>query len=957
MDAQQAIPIFILILLIAYFGVIGYKVFSNLDAFKENSKQLLKNPKFWNPFKYFDITELIDTTDDENECPDPNQSRNDEGVCVEINTDSGSGGFTDGTLCSLDQYNNDNNREFTDATGVNGFFYKDGVCSEVSCDVSQCYTLNDTGTQCRQLSDEECNPPDISDEDLQYGEVCSVSQYPLHYAELKKQYENAYNAITDSAVQDTYLPWDDEQIVSKVNNTLVCVIDSCPNNYHPAIESISSTILCRQDDWNACSLQEFLDDHVRVQDTGPQLDQNDFYENLATISTPLYTRFDVNGPCIGLNSAACKSRFQAVQNPTEWKDSNGNHYNDNTQIQVCLPPYENENTQRDNVNNAINQLSANLGVALQSILDTITEKVNILITGTNIDTLGIINYLQADTQPFSDKNNEYNKGKYTPLMEWLGKVSERRKRFSGYLSDCIQLYNNLLVTYNDDLTYLYNAVAEHIELENDESIEGYISTHGIFGGTSAVQNICFHTGQLDETFYQYISHLCDPDGAISSYQLPGMEVVDGELKFKVITSGDLLNQNSFIPRLLYEVFVKPILAYGGGWMFWNSRNINTSLIYRTNYIFDISSNVTTRIKLNVSRNFWKHQLNFIVSVATERNNFTSDGVLRYSVWAWSSYESDPFSYGTVMTDWEERSSCVGHGCPFDEILETNQKITGLKYSVSAINSDRYQYDSNSDIQNETSKKFHIANSSDFVMIKRSPNYDKDIYIIAEDKIKDRVVDIISNNGDMNIPVGTKDIFDYIARFTKDGLYIYGEDNIVPKPSGSGWGVKYFCAKSNIGDCTKQDKISKADDNVSDGDTYTDHHYYFGNDPDQNVSIKDWRSNNQPHVRSVGAKHYSYHEHFEEVYLGEPFDDLCLILEIHKKGHFPSGIQSQLEPFMEGIESSNFSNVIETLLNGSDMESRNFGPENFYYTVRGTPSHDEHGADSLIMLRADKMTNN
>ena len=55
------VSVLLLIVIIGYLGVIGYKIFSNFKAFKENSKQLLKSKKFWNPFDHFDIKQYIDT--------------------------------------------------------------------------------------------------------------------------------------------------------------------------------------------------------------------------------------------------------------------------------------------------------------------------------------------------------------------------------------------------------------------------------------------------------------------------------------------------------------------------------------------------------------------------------------------------------------------------------------------------------------------------------------------------------------------------------------------------------------------------------------------------------------------------------------------------------------------------------------------------------------------------------
>ncbi len=145
MDAQKGITIFILILLIAYFGAIGYKIFSNLDTFKENSKQILKNPKFWNPFGNYDIKDLIDISDD-------NQTGDGDGDGDDV-VDDGSDGNQAGLTCIPDT---------TDPFALYYQYNQEGTCRPY-CDYG--YMYDSYLNQCML---------DVSQPSLEDGEVCPV---------------------------------------------------------------------------------------------------------------------------------------------------------------------------------------------------------------------------------------------------------------------------------------------------------------------------------------------------------------------------------------------------------------------------------------------------------------------------------------------------------------------------------------------------------------------------------------------------------------------------------------------------------------------------------------------------------------------------------------------------------------------------------------------------------------
>lgn len=946
MDTQKVLSIFILIILIAYLGAIGYKVFSNLDAFKENSKQLLKNKKFWNPFKHFDITKIIDT-DPGN--PDP------------VSQEQGGGDdsvFEDGTLCDVTTYNNDNEIQFsTNTQGVLGFYYKDGVCSEVECNARDCYTINSDKSACvySPCSQEEfVNGP-------QAGEDCS--KYPDLVDKLEDSYEEVRSQQTYADRQ--FLSWSDavENLEYEVSDGgQSCRVTKCPDN--ALALSVPGGTLCQKDNWRECSWDDFLADHQPVSDSP----SDEVSQALDPSNYSIYAKFDIDedsGACISLRAGSCSGRHMLID-ADNFKNSEGEQYNSDISFDMCGPEFQDDTTQLFYINNQLillatqlqnkqNEFMREINSYVQQIVDNMPDR---------------ISYLEGDNFIYSNFRDNVRAGHWNNVQTWLNQFERVRELIIEQRDEAIKYYNRQFRDFfNQELKAIYELIKEHVNLGDGETVEQYVSTNGYFGSAVSILNTCSNSNSN----YAEISELCTTIlNSDNNSFLPSYTTGTGDnFEFLELTVNNLNTVDHVYGKIIYKAFHEPTLSINGLYQPWGSNAggvpflvgyVSRSLLFRQGYIS------RGKIELETSINYWIYQMNFVVSVATDGSH-TKHGREAYSAWSWASFDSDPFPYGVVWATENTTSSNKQCGRTDSNCKGANALITNLGYFQSKLSTDMDMTGSGSSSgtpARDDTKRIYTRNASDFLLIKRSPTYKKDIYVSRYKSLRD-----VKRNRDNNkIDVSTGNIDSYIARFVADGtVYKYGEnESLNKKRAADDVNNKYICALNDIQQCpglyNVNYKIDCCDESTTEsnqretmGLNYIYFNYYVGNLAESKAkwSVRDFSSDDQPHITAMIPKHsYGGNNSWKKqsIYLGTSFKWSETIIDIWNDEGLDSISQEALTPLFESVGYNK--TLIGTLLGGGrhDMYDGSFNHNMLYYTVKHVG--DGNGDKSVFIMPNDKL---
>lgn len=647
MDAGTAITALIILIMLTYLGILGFKIFKNLDVFKENSESLLKNPDFWNPFCCFDISLLVNISD-----PLGGDDDDDGGDVPIVET-------TEEGRCTREEYENDTGIEIGDdyAPRVSMYVKTNGVCDNYYCDYG--YSKRQNGTGCNNDFDEQAYEQ-LEDEQEQLGnsgDICNPTDADY----------DSYAPEPDPIMG--WEPYDSEKMIFKTQNGK-CVLKRCSVGYSK-MQTNNDKYYCSDDTWNKCTKDEFLE----ALSLPPGTD--DGHSGARYSNWGDYYSKDNYGRCLKIRSGACIPEYGLYQNVPErssYSEGSGKLINPNNYY-YCGPALETPEFRTYLTQEIFDNVIEDFKNAVTNFITDITNTIN----GTDDDY-----FLPNPLNPDSPLALHDNIAAHFRQMLIYGDVDEYddfytkfinvRNNLQNRANDIITSYNRSVDAINEGIRASFRAFgALSINLDSDIGILNMLRTL-ITGKLESINlqnsdfDVLYGIGMLDQCNGFVPMNLINTDTKVDLFEmLKRINVnffnddntepnINGDFdmdflsilfyknlgKYTICEDANVIDVSYFVDKPVYQI-VEDYITLSSSSYTYKAAELVVKQIYffnsKYNYLDDDVFDRDT-VREAVEGNFWRNKVSFIISVD---DNDSKDNRF-YSVYAWiTNDDNDPYA--------------------------------------------------------------------------------------------------------------------------------------------------------------------------------------------------------------------------------------------------------------------------------------------------------------------------